>query len=467
MHTVVVVALGKIRWAVPVMGAVVLVTALAAPAPAKGAAKELRPPRARQSFTDWPVYHLDALRTGFDPNTPAIGKLSSAWSASLDQGVYAEPLLVGGRVIAATENDTVYALDPATGSVLWKRHLGTPVPLDHLPCGNIDPLGITGTPAFDPASGRLFVAAEILNGTKVAHRLYALDPSDGTVLKSRSLDHFRNIPDVEQQRAALAVGNGRVYVAFGALAGDCGDFHGYVIASDTAMAERLKVYSALKYVSSADEGGIWATAGPSITPSGDVFVAVGNGSIAPPFDLSDSVLKLSPTLRLRTYFAPTTWLQDNQIDADLGSMGPALVGSYVYADGKSGIAYLMKAGHLGHIGGEIDSAAVCRAFGGTALMKTTLFVPCADGIRAVDVGSGSIVVRWHTTATSAVGPPVVGGGAVWSIGRNGFLYALDQADGSQIASISVGSVEHFASPTLSGGFVFVPTQAGITAIKGA
>ena len=46
-------------------------------------------------------------------------------------------------------------------------------------------------------------------------------------------------------------------------------------------------------------------------------------------------------------------------------------------------------------GGEIDSAPVCIAFGGTARKKTTLFVPCTDGIRAVDVGSGSIVVRWR------------------------------------------------------------------------
>ncbi len=454
-----------IQWATAA-GAVVLLTALATPSSASRA--PLREVGVEASpVTDWPVYHLDAIRSGFDPNTPSIGQLSVAWTAPLDQGVYAEPLVVGGHVIAATENDTVYSLDPTDGSVLWRRHLGTPVPLNQLPCGNIDPLGITGTPAYDPASGRLFVSAERLKGTTVQHRLFALDPSDGSVLASRSLDKFENEPAVEQQRAALAVGNGHVYVAFGALAGDCGDYHGYVMESATSLTGPLHVYSALKYVPTAKQGGIWATAGPSIDALGNVFVAVGNGTTSQTYDLSDSVLKLSASVRLKTYFAPTTWQQDNLADADLGSMGPALVGNYVYADGKSGTGYLMKAGHLGGIGGEIDSEPVCRAFGGTALVETTLFVPCTDGLRAVDVGSGVISVLWHTASAATVGPPVVGGGAVWSVGRDGVLYALKPTTGKLIASISVGPVEHFASPTLSAGYAFVPTQAGVTAVSGA
>src|SRR5690242_21541856 len=36
----------------------------------------------------------------------------------------------------------------------------TPQPLSGLPCGNIDPLGITGTPAYDATTGSVFVVAE-------------------------------------------------------------------------------------------------------------------------------------------------------------------------------------------------------------------------------------------------------------------------------------------------------------------
>ena len=60
---------------------------------------------------------------------------------------------MGGRVITVTENDTVYALDAATGAVAWRTHLGAPVDSSTLPCGNIVPTsGITATPTEDPAT---------------------------------------------------------------------------------------------------------------------------------------------------------------------------------------------------------------------------------------------------------------------------------------------------------------------------
>src|SRR5438445_1636020 len=76
--------------------------------------------------------------------------------------VYAQPLYIddgpGGRptIIAATESNNVYALDAVDGSVIWQRNVGTPVPLANLPCGNIDPNGITGTPVIDLGSRSLF-----------------------------------------------------------------------------------------------------------------------------------------------------------------------------------------------------------------------------------------------------------------------------------------------------------------------
>jgi hypothetical protein len=155
---------------------------------------------------DWPLYHLDAGRTGNQLAFPAFsGSLSVAWSVKLDGAVYAQPLVVGGHVIAVTENDSVYALDPGSGSVLWRQHLGTPVRLSTLPCGNIDPLGITGTPAFDSATGSLFFVAEVAGPH---HVLFALDPSTGSVRWSRGIDLAGDSPVTHQQRPALAVANG-------------------------------------------------------------------------------------------------------------------------------------------------------------------------------------------------------------------------------------------------------------------
>ena len=74
---------------------------------------------------DWPTYHGDNARTGV-ASSPALGQLSRAWSARLDGRIYASPLIAGGRVIAATENNSVYAFD-GQGKRLWRRHIGTPV----------------------------------------------------------------------------------------------------------------------------------------------------------------------------------------------------------------------------------------------------------------------------------------------------------------------------------------------------
>src|SRR2546421_10222807 len=65
--------------------------------------------------------------------------------------VYAQPLYIengpGGAamVIAVTQSDNVYALNAATGAVIWQRSVGTAV-TSGLPCGNINPVGITNTP---------------------------------------------------------------------------------------------------------------------------------------------------------------------------------------------------------------------------------------------------------------------------------------------------------------------------------
>src|SRR3954454_11389908 len=102
---------------------------------------------------DWPTYHRDGARTGVDPNEPALTPVRAAWtSPQLDGAVYAEPVVVGTTVFVATEKESVYALDEGDGHIVWRTNLGTPVRKSTLPCGNIDPLGITGPPVVDVAS---------------------------------------------------------------------------------------------------------------------------------------------------------------------------------------------------------------------------------------------------------------------------------------------------------------------------
>ena len=105
---------------------------------------------------------------------------------------------------------------------------------------------------------------------------------------------------------------------------------------------------------------------------------------------------------------------------------------------------------------------------GSAVSGSTVYVPCLDGTRAVDIDTaGHATVRWQTPVRAA-DSPVVGGGVVWTVDiSTGALFALDPATGAVRNQISLGPVPHFTSPTLAGDTVYVGTTSGVVAIAGA
>jgi outer membrane protein assembly factor BamB len=408
---------------------------------------------------DWPTYHRDNARTGYAADLAPVGVPRVDWHAALDGAVYGQPLVVGGAILAATENDTVYALDAATGRITWSTHVGQPEPRASLPCGDIDPLGITGTMAFDPATSRVFAVAEGIGGT---HMLVGLDLRTGAVTVRVELEPPLGDRLAHQQRAALTVLNGRVYVAYGGLEGDCANYIGSVVSVTTAGAAPLS-YA----VPTSREGGIWTPGGAAV--AGDTLLyAVGNGASQDRYDGSDAVTALSPDLRTVDFFAPSTWPEDNAGDLDLGSGTATPLGPWVFIAGKRGAGYVLRASQLGGIGGQVSQLPVCRSFGGSAVAAAMIYLPCVDGPRAVTIdATGVASVRWRA-AVSAAGSPTVGGGAVWVIDYSaGVLYALNPASGAVLGQVGVGPVPHFASPTLSGSHAYVGTLDGVTSVAGA
>src|SRR5215831_2654961 len=298
--------------------------------------------------TNWPTYHANAARTGFVRGLPAAGHLAIGWSRELDGAVYGQPLVIGNIVIAATENDTIYGLAWATGQIRWKKHLATPLPLRSQPCGNIDPLGITSTPVFY----RKLVYALAQDG-RTRHLLVGLDPATGRVRYRRLVPSPDGHPYYDQQRGALAAGNGRIYVTFGGHFGDCGPYSGAVVGMPAA-GPSARTTPVVAYKVPSPRAGIWASGGPVIGPAGTVYVGVGNGGTSGPYDFSDSVTSLSQRLHRSGVFAPASWLADNRGDLDLGSMTPALTGAgLILAVGKRGVGYLLRASNLGGVGGQI------------------------------------------------------------------------------------------------------------------
>lgn len=420
-------------------------------------------PAVQRISTDWTAYHGNALRTGRSTSMPGYrGGLHVVRRITLDGAVYASPIVARGLTVVVTENDTAYAFGPRN-QLVWRHHLGTPASQSQLPCGNVFPLGITGTPVYSAGSGLVYVAAEF--GSPVRHRLFALHIGTGRIASNRNLDFSGVDPSTMQQRGALTVSGSRVYVPFGGLYGDCGNYKGRVIGWPLTGPGRPVRFT----VPTTREAGIWAAPGPVVTPSGNLLVAVGNGAAGPGsrYDHSDSVLKLSPGLRLLDSFSPSSWASDNAADLDLGSQGPAIVSDkWVFAAGKSGDAYTLRLSHLGGIGGAVDRRRLCTSFGGTAVSGDVVYVPCTDGVRAVRIGAGGgMHVLWQA-ASSVTGSPVIGGGVVWALDPNaGVLHGLGLAHGGNRASVPVGAVTHFATPALTGRRILLGTTSGLTILR--
>jgi hypothetical protein len=134
--------------------------------------------------SDWPVYHRTGDRRGVDPAAAAARRVTPLWGARLDGSMFAEPLIVQGVVIEATEHDTVYALDEASGCLLWRTSLGAPFDVTRhaLLCNNITPeLGVTATPAVDPLTSTVYVVAFLDPGR---YELDALDLGSGGGIRS-------------------------------------------------------------------------------------------------------------------------------------------------------------------------------------------------------------------------------------------------------------------------------------------
>jgi len=313
----------------------------------------------------------------------------------------------------------------------------------------------------DESLNRLYVVGFV---SGLHHMLFALSLTDGSLSWQRPVDPVGSVASVQQQRGALAIGSGYVYVPLGGLYGDCGAYRGYVVGISLDGA------AAVAYVVPTARGaGIWSSAGVSVGSEGSVYVVSGNAtSSASTFGYSDSVLQLSPDLSsLRSYFAPSNWAALNASDTDLGSVGATLLSSgLVVSIGKEGVAYVLRAGALGGVGGSLASRHVCAgAWGGTSWMDSVVFVPCIDGLYALNVSSTSVSVLWRAPHPS-LGSPIVSAGAVWAIEpSSGTLYALDMASGAVRFSTSVGAAEHFSTPAATDGFVVAPAGRNVVALS--
>jgi polyvinyl alcohol dehydrogenase (cytochrome) len=431
-------------------------------------------------LSNWLTYHETYWRGGFEANGPTeFSSARESWvSSNLDGVIYAEPLVFNNTVYVATEGDSVYALNEANGDVLWKTNLGSPVPAStmgvSISCWTIDPLGVTSTPAIDPTTGTIYAVGMIEPGQ---FYLFALNVKNGDLLWSRNVDPQGMNPLTQQQRPALALANGYVYIGFGGNGGDCGAYNGYLVAARENNDGPLLSYE----VPTSNGGPVWGPSGPAIDNAGDLYISTGNSNSTSTFDYGNAVIKLSPVLQVLGYFAPSDWITLNEHDLDLGSVGPTILNNdTIFQIGKEGVGYLLNSNDLGGIGGQEYSGDVCYqgqwnggSFGGIAYDPPYLYVPCIyTGIIALKVNFGlkpSFSVLWNSSAFFA-GAPIVADGAIWTVnilnlGNDGILYALNPANGSILFSADIGSVGHFISPSADRNLVFIGGNQSVWAFS--
>jgi hypothetical protein len=323
--------------------------------------------------------HNDNARTGVNtaetilrPANVRAGQFGMLFKRSVDDQLYTQPLIVTGvlagggtrdLVYVTTVNNSVYAFDAnddQASSPVWHVNFGMPADVNSADFGCLDingKMGIIGTPVIDKSRDALYVVSLTQtssgDGQEYIQRLHALDlatgadlPNSPVVIQARDFD-----PLMENQRPALMLANGMVYVGYASHC-DKQPYHGFLMTYD---ARTLRQVDVLNTSPTGSAAAIWQSGqGPASDEDGNVYVVTGNGSWDGAKNFSESFLKLTPHLKLLDWFTPTNHFELDHHDEDVDSSGATLIpGTHlVLGGGKQGVLYSLDTRHLGHLGDE-------------------------------------------------------------------------------------------------------------------
>jgi len=501
------------------------------------------------AVTDFPgtfTYHNDSMRMGqnlqelaLNPITTNQTQFGKIFSCVVDGYVYAQPLYVANVpisdrgthnvVFVATEHDSVFAFDADKTSCLqlWMTSfidpasgITTVLSEDVSSLDIVPEIGITGTPVIDPQTGSLYVVAKTKENGSYVQRLHALDMTTGAERFGGPVVIQASVPGTgdgsaggqltfdplrQNQRAALLLANGVVYIAF-ASHSDNDPYHGWVLGYDSATLQQVAVFNATP---NGSRGGIWQSGGGlSADSSGNIFVITGNGTFDANTggnDFGDSFLKLGTNaggLTLVDFFTPFNQAFLEAVDFDLGSTSPLLLPDQlgtahphlVLGAGKDGNAYLVDRDNMGQFNSTDNSQIVqtitispSAVFGVPAFWENNIyFLPMDDVLKAFQLNGGLLSPTPTSQASTVFGFPGASpaisangstNGIVWVLDNSAFatsdpavlhaynatdvsleLYNSTQADSRDQA----GPAVKFTVPTVANGRVYVGGQNQLT-----
>lgn len=497
--------------------------------------------------------HNDLLRTGWNnketklqPSNVNVRQFGKVFGVKVDDQLYAQPLIAGNLllngkqhnvVFAATVNNTIYAIDGDSGSIYWTKNY---TPASQRPPKNSDMtgacggnykdfsgnIGIVGTPVIDTTAQLIYFVARSTNGSgKFYQYLHAVDIKTGVekagspvlITASVSGNGAGNSggiisfdPQKNNQRQALTLYNGKVYITFSSHC-DWGPYHGWILGYDAATLQQKAVYNATP---NGYNAGIWESGGgPSIDSLGNMYIVTGNGSVGYNGNASDLINRGESALRLTTnndslkvadFFTPKNYNSLENADLDYGSMGAFLIpASNTYFTGcKDGNLYLLNTTNLGGYSSSANNVKQTIPLGSNITLrcqpsyyrsntKEYVYVWSENSqLKAYPFNRTNGILDVANLVTGSAPGPLGANGAVLSTSSNksadgsGILWASYAASGDANQSVrpgilrafdandvtkelwnsnqnpgrdAVGNYAKFSAPTIANGKVYLPT----------
>jgi len=512
------------------------------------------------------THHNDTYRTGQNNTEAALNtgnvnktQFGKLFKYTVDGQTYAEPLWVPNLTISgtahnvvfvATEHDSVYAFDADNGTAypnpLWHTSFIKPPNVTSIPKTDIEvgldlspEVGISSTPVIDTVNGILYVEARTKDVTGTAncpgpyatspyfHFLHALSLTSGAEMPGSPTMICASIPGIgynneavggvvyinpmrQNQRPALLLLNGVVYLGFGALE-DIDTYHGWILGYKYSSGSGFSQVAVFNDSPNGFKAGIWQSGGGLLADSnGYIYSSTGNGAFdanTSGIDYGMSFLKLQPsgtTLNVVDYFSPfnQNYLNLEAINADLASAGPMLLPDpqpgpnphLAVACGKTGTIYLLNRDNLGHFNASTDnvvqaqyttigvSATPTGNWGTPAYYNGNIYLQgIKDPLKQYEISNGLLSggpiavgqdIVGYPSPTPAISSNGTQSGILWIVqsdttGAGGIstLRAYDAANigheiynsGQAGSRDKAGTAVKFATPTVANGKVYVPT----------
>ncbi|HKH98978.1 MAG TPA: hypothetical protein VJ999_07715 [Candidatus Sulfotelmatobacter sp.] len=445
------------------------------------------------------TYHYDNYRTGWNPNETVLTRANVGSSSfgllhtvALDDQVDGQPLLVPNVAITAgnyqglhnvvyvaTENNTVYAIDAGSGTVLLERHLGKPVSYP-LGCNNNGPnVGITSTPVIDTTISTLYLMAYTTSAAGPAYHLHAIDlgslkdkVTPELVTGSHTLTDgtsFTFNATYQRQRPGLLLANGNVYAGFGSFCDSSANLsRGWLLGWSAGSLTPLPANQLFDTQASSPDSfflsSIWMSGyGLAADDSGNVLFVTGKSDYSgTTYDgvsnIQESVVKVSQNLTtVLDLFTPSNQATLDEGDTDFGSGGllvlPDQAGSISHlavAAGKFGSMYLMNEDHLG--GYSTSKNNVLGTYTVGACWCGQSYFVDADGAGRVVSSGGNSLNIWKLATSPKPSLSKFATSPFINGGQNPGIFTTISSNGSSNAI--VWALSHPISPAQPGIFLF-------------